>query len=85
MGFFEFIISLVSIVLGCLTLWMLLFYARREKRPKVAQPETRQSLSQLSAMAESFQERIDTLESILDAEIPDWREQNEQPAKPPSN
>ena len=28
-------------------------------------------------MAESLIERIDVLESILDAEVPEWREQNE--------
>jgi len=85
MGVFEFIISLVSIVLGCVTLWLLLFYARREKRPKTPESDTRYSLEQLSSMAESMQDRIDTLESILDAEIPDWREQNEQPAKQSTN
>ena len=85
MGVFEFIISLVSIVLGCVTLWLLLFYARREKRPKMTNPDTRYNLDQLSSMAESLQDRIDILESILDAEIPDWREQNEQPAKQSSN
>jgi len=85
MGVFEFIISLVSIILGCVTLWLLLFYARREKRPRNTAPDTRYSIDQLSSMAESMQERIDTLESILDAEIPVWREQNEQPAKHSSN
>jgi phage shock protein B len=85
MGVFEFIISLVSIVLGCVTLWLLLFYARRDKRPREPGPDQRYSLDQLSSMAESLQERIDILESILDAEIPDWREQNEQPAKQSSN
>jgi hypothetical protein len=29
-------------------------------------------------MAESLNQRIDVLESILDAEVPEWREQNEQ-------
>jgi len=85
MGLFEFIISLVSIVLGCVTLWLLLFYARRDKRASVPESDARYSLAQLSAMAESLQDRIDTLEAILDAEIPDWREQNEQPAKQSSN
>jgi phage shock protein B len=34
-------------------------------------------MSELSGMAESMQERIGVLESILDAEVPDWRQQNE--------
>ncbi|MCB1672118.1 MAG: envelope stress response membrane protein PspB [Gammaproteobacteria bacterium] len=85
MGLFEFIISLVSIVLGCVTLWLLLFYARRDKRRRVPESDARFDLAQLSSMAESLQDRIDTLEAILDAEIPDWRDQNEQPAKQSSN
>ena len=85
MGLFEFIISLVSIVLGCVTLWLLLFYARRDKRRRVPESDGRFALAQLSSMAESLQDRIDTLEAILDAEIPDWRDQNEQPAKQSSN
>ena len=85
MGIFEFIISLVSIVLGCVTLWLLLFYARRDKRPRVSETDARYNLAQLSSMAESLQDRIDTLEAILDAEIPDWRDQNEKPAKQSSN
>jgi hypothetical protein len=31
-------------------------------------------------MAESMQDRISVLESILDAEVPDWRQQNETEA-----
>lgn len=85
MGLFEFIISLVSIILGCVTLWLLLFYARRDKRRRVNESDAKYDLAQLSSMAESLQERIDILEAILDAEIPDWREQNEQPAQQPSN
>ncbi|MBT8147550.1 MAG: envelope stress response membrane protein PspB [Gammaproteobacteria bacterium] len=82
MGVFEFIIALVSIVMGCVTLWLILFYGRRSKRPTTPESNGRRyDMTQLSSMAESMQERIDILEAILDAEIPDWREQNEQPAK----
>jgi phage shock protein B len=35
-------------------------------------------LQELSTMAQSLTERIDILESILDAEVPDWRANNEQ-------
>ena len=85
MGIFEFIIALVSIVLGCVTLWIIMFYSRREKKTHMPDPNTKYSLTQLSSMAESLQDRIDTLESILDAEVPDWREQNEQTAGNTSN
>ena len=81
MSIFEFILALVSIVLGCVTLWIIVFYSAREKKPRMPDPNTKYSLNQLSSMAESLQDRIDTLESILDAEVPDWREQNEQTAR----
>lgn len=82
MGLFEFIIALVSIVMGCVTLWLIMFYGRRNKRHTTPEESNgRYDMVQLSTMAESMQERIDILEAILDAEIPDWREQNEQPAK----
>ena len=86
MSVFEFILALVSIVLGCVTLWILIFYRRGEgRKPKRHEPEGDYNLSQLASIAESLQDRIDTLESILDAEIPDWREQNEQQVKSTTN
>ena len=81
MSVFEFILALVSIVMGCVTLWLIMFYGRRSKPPRTPESKGRYDMAQLSSMAESMQERIDILEAILDAEIPDWREQNEQPAK----
>ena len=85
MGVFEFVISLVSIILGCVTLWIIMFYARKEKSARYTEPSSRYSLEQLSTMADSLQDRIDTLEAILDAEVPDWREQNERPSGSTSN
>jgi phage shock protein B len=35
-------------------------------------------LRRLSAVADKMTERIATLESILDAEVPDWREDHER-------
>lgn len=78
MGIFEFIIALVSIVLGVITVWMLMFYKQWFKSDQKIDPQGDYDLRELSAMAESMTERIDTLESILDAEVPDWREQNER-------
>ena len=78
MNVFEFIIILVSLVLGCITCWIYMLYSRKEHRARRMQPEAKYGLNELSAMAESLQDRIDTLESILDTEVPDWREQNER-------
>ena len=74
MGVFEFIISVLSIALVFITIWILIL--RKDRRASI-EPQGEYSMSELSAMAKSMQERIDILESILDAEVPDWREQNE--------
>ena len=79
MGVFEFIISLVALVLGTVTFWIIIL--RKDRRRKHSEPEGRYQLSELASMAESMRDRIDILESILDAEVPDWREQNEPGGK----
>lgn len=78
MDVLEFVISIVAMVLGAITLWILLL--RKSQRKTHAEPGERYSMNELSTMAESMQERIGILESILDAEVPDWREQNEHGA-----
>ena len=75
MGIFEFIIAIVAMVLGAVTFWILLL--RKGRRSVRIEPDGKYDIGELSAMAESLTERIDILESILDAEVPDWREQNE--------
>lgn len=71
----EFIIALVAMILGAITLWI--FLLRKDRRNVRIEPEGKFNMRELSSMAVSLKERIDILESILDAEVPDWREQNE--------
>lgn len=78
MGVLEFVTSIVAMVLGAITIWILIL--RKGRRIERAQPDGHYDMSELSAMAESMQERIAVLESILDAEVPDWRQQNESEA-----
>ena len=85
MNGFEFVITLVGIILGSITIWIMMFAASRKKPSRNSESDTRYNLAQLSSMAESLQDRIDTLEEILDAEIPDWREQHEKSAEQSSN
>ena len=74
---YEFIIAVIATAGTFVTIWVVLLYRRREK--KVApESESALSLHDLSTMAESMEQRIDTLESILDAEVPGWREHHEQ-------
>ncbi len=74
MGVLEFITSIVAMVLAAVTIWILLL--KKNRRNVRIEPEAKYSRDELSAMAESLGERIDILESILDTEVPDWREQH---------
>lgn len=71
----EFVTSIVAMILGAITLWI--FLLRKGRRNVRIEPEGKFNMGELSSMAVSLKERIDILESILDAEVPDWREQNE--------
>lgn len=75
MGLWEFITSIVAMVLVAITIWITLL--RKDRGSSTIEPKGNYDMRELSAMAESLRDRIDTLESILDAEVPDWREQNE--------
>lgn len=76
MDFFEFVIALVGMAGSFVTFWVIMLYRRKEKKlPAAARAY---ELSELSAMADTMNRRIDTLEAILDAEVPGWREQHEQ-------
>lgn len=81
MGILEFITSIVAMVLGAVTLWI--FLLRKGRRSVRVEPDGKYDISELSTMAQSLTERIDILESILDAEVPDWREQNEHSNESP--
>ena len=54
-------------------IWLTLHY--RSKRHASAQlsADERRELESLADKAESFAERIEVLESILDDQVPDWR------------
>ncbi len=76
----EFVISIVAMTLTAITIWIVLLRRDKQVTPS-SSSKADLNMHELSAMAESMGQRIDVLESILDAEVPDWREQNEQPSK----
>jgi phage shock protein B len=78
MEFFEFVIVLVGMVGGFITVWTFILYQRKEKKVRLS-TETEYDIRELSAIARSLSTRIDTLEAILDAEVPTWRAQHEPP------
>ncbi|HHL0034634.1 envelope stress response membrane protein PspB [Enterobacter mori] len=66
-------IPLTIFVLFVLPIWLWLHYSNRSSRGELSQSE-QQRLVQLTDQAKKMRDRIQALESILDAEHPNWRE-----------
>lgn len=73
MGTLFLAIPLTFFVLFVLPVWLWLHYSNRANQGQLSQSE-RQRLRQLTEEATRMGERIQTLENILDAGHPDWRE-----------
>jgi len=59
-------------------IWVVMHYKTAAKKSAGLSDDEQSSLDDLSAIAQGMEERITTLESILDAETPDWRARYEQ-------
>lgn len=66
-------IPLTLFVLFVLPIWLWLHYSNRSAGGGLSQNE-QQRLMQLTDEAKRMRERLQTLEAILDAEHPNWRE-----------
>ena len=66
-------IPLTLFVLFVLPVWLWLHYSNRTASGSLSQNE-QQRLLQLTDDAKRMRERIQTLEDILDAEHPNWRD-----------
>ena len=66
-------IPLTIFVLFVLPIWLWLHYSNRSSRGELSQNE-QQRLVDLNAEAQRMRERIQTLEDILHAEHPNWRD-----------
>ena len=54
-------------------IWIFMHYRSKQKAQGALSEEERLDLEALAVQAGRMQERIETLEAILDAETPDWR------------
>jgi phage shock protein B len=73
MSSFVFFFIPTLIFLGLvLPLWLALYYASRWRTSKGLSEEEKQTLNAAMAEIERLESRIETLETILDAEQPDW-------------
>ena len=54
-------------------IWLILHYRSKRQISQGLSEEEYNQLSELSELADKMADRIKTLEAILDAETPDWR------------
>lgn len=66
-------IPLTIFMLFVAPIWLWLHYSNRAERGNQLNGSERQRLIKLSDEAQRMRERIETLEQILDAEHPNWR------------
>ncbi len=57
-------------------IWIVMHYKYRSPQTTGFTEEESRQLHELLAIADTMAERIKTLESILDADTPDWRERH---------
>jgi phage shock protein B len=63
----------ILLITVCLPLWIIFHYITKMKTSKGLSPEDEKMLSEVWDSANRMEERINTLERILDIEAPDWR------------
>ena len=69
--------SITGLLVICIPIvWLQLHYKYRGQKTSGFTEEESRQLEELLEIADSMAERIKTLEAILDAESPDWRDQH---------
>lgn len=76
MPFFEFIyVPLIIFMAIVAPLWIITHYVMRWRSTKTLSTEDEKILAELWESVPKMESRINNLERILDAEVPNWREQ----------
>ncbi len=71
------LIPLTALMIPIVSILASVFKARYRAQQSSITDEDRDRLADLVRVANSLESRIATLESILDAEIPDWRDDHD--------
>ncbi len=76
MPFFEFLsVPLIIFMAVVAPLWIITHYVMRWRSTKTLSSEDEKILTELWESVPKMESRIKNLERILDAEVPNWREQ----------
>lgn len=70
---FLFVVPLMVFLIFVAPLWLFLHYRSKNKVASGLSGEELEQLEALTQKAETVQQRVQTLEKILDVEAPNWR------------
>ena len=70
------LIGLTAVTMPIGIVWIVFHYKSKNKALSGLNADESRQLDELNMLAEQMAERIKTLESILDAESPEWREED---------
>ena len=71
-------VPLILFMIFVAPIWVVMHYRTAAQKNVGLSGDEQQSLQDLIEVADSLEERIEILESILDQETPDWRAKYEQ-------
>ncbi|WP_409432438.1 envelope stress response membrane protein PspB [Litorimonas sp. RW-G-Af-16] len=71
-----FMIPIVAIVMGIGSAMLKTYYQHKEKMVHHMSGDQMAELDQMSKIADTLDQRVAVLESILDDEVPNWRQKN---------
>ena len=69
----AFMVPTILFVLVVLPIWVTMHYRGKDKRMNSLSESEREELLLLTQQTERMQQRIESLETILDEQTPDWR------------
>ena len=67
------VVPIIIFMLFVAPIWVIMHYRTLGKKAVGLTDDEQSSLNDLAELADAMEDRITTLESILDAETPDWR------------
>ena len=73
-----FVVPAVLFMTVVAPIWLVMHYRLKQRTAGSLSVTEREELDDLAAAAETMRERIEVLESILDAETPTWRRRAER-------
>ncbi len=69
-----FFVPLVAFVVIVAPIWLVLYYGTRRREANTLSADHQHILNEMTSMLERMESRIGSLEKILDAEDPRWRD-----------